>query len=126
MLGKYTGTLGADDSSTLQVSRILDTVAKSTKLSKQLGGFKRLFGAYHPRTLDLSTFIMTNITNTVEEIDDILDAEERRWNDEKSRGWDDKLHGRLVSTIANYKEKARKGLQRDWKEQLPVSWYCVY
>ena len=38
------------------------------------------------------------------------DAVERRWNDRKSRGWDDGLHRRFVSTIAKYKEKARRAL----------------
>ena len=39
MLGKYIRTLGADDSSTIQVSKLLDTVAKWTKLLKRFKEF---------------------------------------------------------------------------------------
>lgn len=132
MLEKYTRTLGADHSSTLSVSKILDLVAMSTKLFKRFAAIKRLFGANHPNTLKLSTMIMTYITNTDKEIDDRLglppapegDAEERRWNDENSRGWDDELHRRLVSTIARYKEKVQNGPQCDRWEQILVSCYC--
>ena len=123
MLGKYTRTLGADDSSTLQVSEILDIVAKSHKLFKHLN---------HPKSLEASK--MTTFASADKAIDDIFrlpsvpeeDVEDARWNDEKSRGWDDKLHGRLVSTIAKYKERVRNGSQRDWAEGFKVSWYCLH
>ena len=141
MLGKHIRTLGADHFSTLSVSETLDIVTMSTgiqrtkeEMIKQLEEFKRLFGAKHPKTREASTWLMTTITSTDRAIDDSFrvfsvpegDAEERRWNDEKSRGWDDELHGRLVSTIAKQGEKVREGPHCDWWEEIQVSCYCVY
>ena len=73
---------------------------------------------------------MTMFLSADKATDDILrlpsvlegDVEDPRWNDEKSRGWDDELHARFVSTIAKYKEKVRNGKQRDWAEEFKVSW----
>ena len=130
MLGRYIRTLRADDSSTLQVSKTLHIVAKCYKLSKHLEEVEGRLGANHPKTLEASRKIMTMFASADKATDDTLrlpsvlegDVEDPRWNDEKSRGWDDELHGRLVSTIAKYKEKVRNGKQRDWVEEFKVSW----
>ena len=69
--------------------------------------------------------IMTEVTTLDKALNDLLglspipdeDAGERRWNDEKSRGWNEELHVRLVSTIARYKER---GQQCDWVEKIKV------
>ena len=132
-MGKYTRTPGAEDSSTLQVSELLDIVAKCHKLFKHLEEVTRRFGANHPKRLEASKMIMTTFASADKATDDIFrlpsvpagDVEDARWNDEKSRGWDDELHGRLVSTIAKYKERVRNGSQRDWAEGFKVSWYCL-
>ena len=141
MLDGHTGMLGANHPSTLPVSESLDWVAMKAEthrckenLVKQLEEVKRWLGANYPQILEASTMITTAITKIDEELVNILrlpsipekDAEERRWNDEKLRGWDDKLHGRLVSIIARYKERTRKGPQCDWWALLRVSCYCLY
>ena len=118
LLEKFTRTLGAENISTVYVSERLAVVAQATQLYNELEAQKRQVGANNPTLLEMEKAMMTEFISPDEEINDYLglpsalerDAEERRWNDEKSRGWDDEVHRRLVSTIAKYEGKARRAL----------------